>query len=255
VNDDATTNSQFFPRVVVDQATGNVALAWHDARADLGQPGVNSTNAIPNDDAELWGVAGTPTPSGVAFGPNVELSSGYSNAVLSGQLIEYGDYIGLDFRSGLLNAAWGDNSNSTGDNPDGTLAAMDIYAARAAVVAPATPAGAPSARLAVQEFVRKGRFLNLTVSYSDPDGAGLAGLDDNDIGISGPPGFDTTATFLKAKRRRGEVIATYRLPAPGGAWDPTDAGLYTVSLRPGEVSSAAGAFAAGRELFGTFRVV
>lgn len=36
VNDDAGTNSQFFPRLVVDPADGQFVLSWYDARDDVG---------------------------------------------------------------------------------------------------------------------------------------------------------------------------------------------------------------------------
>ena len=32
VNDDATTRSQFLPRIALDQATGHVAVIWYDCR-------------------------------------------------------------------------------------------------------------------------------------------------------------------------------------------------------------------------------
>jgi hypothetical protein len=41
-----------------------------------------------------------------------------------------GDYTGLDFFDGKLYPVWADNSNSTGDNPDGTLSRFDIYTAQ-----------------------------------------------------------------------------------------------------------------------------
>ena len=42
-------------------------------------------------------------------------------------MIDYGDYTGLDFTHGVLYPTWADNSNSTGDNPDGTLHQLDLY--------------------------------------------------------------------------------------------------------------------------------
>jgi hypothetical protein len=35
----------------------------------------------------------------------------------------------MSFAFGVAHPGWADNSNSTGDNPDGTLHAFDIYSA------------------------------------------------------------------------------------------------------------------------------
>src|SRR5207247_1937981 len=48
----------------------------------------------------------------------------------------YGDYIGLDFQAGRFFPAWADNSNSTGDNPDGSLNQFDIYTSSIDVIPP-----------------------------------------------------------------------------------------------------------------------
>jgi hypothetical protein len=57
------------------------------------------------------------------------MSAGTSNSHDSGNGIDYGDYTGLAFFGGVAHPAWSDNSNSTGDNPDGALHQLDIYTA------------------------------------------------------------------------------------------------------------------------------
>lgn len=47
--------------------------------------------------------------------------------------LDYGDHIGLTIQNGAVNVAWANNSNSTGDNPDGTLGGQDIYLASLAL--------------------------------------------------------------------------------------------------------------------------
>jgi hypothetical protein len=134
VNDDASGRSQFLPRVAVDPTTGAVGVSWHDARNDTGDTNAGGgTNATPNDDAQLFAAVATPTRDGVTVSPNVQVSPGFSNAAASDSPLDYGDYAGLAFQSGTLMPAWADNSNSTGDNPDGALAAFDVYSARVAV--------------------------------------------------------------------------------------------------------------------------
>src|SRR5205085_2161367 len=43
-----------------------------------------------------------------------------------------GDYSGLSFFGGVAHPAWADNSNSTGNNPDGALHQLDVYTASVA---------------------------------------------------------------------------------------------------------------------------
>ncbi len=127
VNDDQTKNSQFMPKISLDQTTGNIAVVWYDSRADLGTGGPGDTDGIPNDDAQFWGAFST--DGGLSFTPNIQISVGTSNSHVSGNGIDYGDYTGLSFFDGVAHPAWSDNSNSTGDNPDGALHKLDIYTA------------------------------------------------------------------------------------------------------------------------------
>jgi hypothetical protein len=127
VNDDAGTNSQFLPNVSLDQTTGFLGVTWHDARNDTGS-GAGSTNTTPNDDAQFWGAFSV--NGGASFRPNFQISAGTSNEVASGNGIDYGDYTSSDFVGGNLFPVWADNSNSTNNNPNGALAAFDIYTSR-----------------------------------------------------------------------------------------------------------------------------
>jgi hypothetical protein len=134
VNDDATTRSQFLPRIALDQTSGNVAVSWHDCRNDDGLHGPGDTNGIPNDDAQFWGTVST--DGGASFLPNLQISAGTSNAAAANSVIDYGDYTGLAFQGGVFMPAWADNSNSTLDNPSGTLSRFDVYTARVTVLPP-----------------------------------------------------------------------------------------------------------------------
>jgi hypothetical protein len=127
VNDDTTANSQFLPKIALDETTGNIAAVWYDARADLGTGGSGDTDGIANDDAQFWGAFST--DGGLTFTSNIQISAGTSNAHDSGNGIDFGDYSGLSFFGGVAHPAWSDNSNSTGNNPDGALHQLDIYTA------------------------------------------------------------------------------------------------------------------------------
>jgi hypothetical protein len=128
VNDDAGTTSQFNPRMALDPTTGNLAVAWYDARNDLGDGGNGDTNGRPNDDAMIYGSFSR--DGGVSFAPNTRISRGVSNSADAHNGIDYGDYEGMAFFHGAYWYVWADNSNSTGDNPDGTLRQLDIYTAK-----------------------------------------------------------------------------------------------------------------------------
>ncbi|HEU5115225.1 MAG TPA: SdrD B-like domain-containing protein, partial [Isosphaeraceae bacterium] len=108
VNDDLTTNSQILPKLAVDPSTGNVAVSFYDARDSASNSSVAYYAAISLD-------------GGQTFLLNKRLSAGMSTAPADS--FNFGDYSGLAFSGGKLWAAWGDNSNSTGEN-DGSLDVM-----------------------------------------------------------------------------------------------------------------------------------
>lgn len=127
VNDDAPGNgkSQFLPRIALDPTTGYIAVSFHDSR-----------NSSANTTAEYWATASL--DGGVSCLPNVKVSAGMSSAnvvAVSSYKFDFGDYSGLAFYGGIIYPCWGDNSNSTGNNPEGTLTTLDAYMA-AVIVAP-----------------------------------------------------------------------------------------------------------------------
>ena len=131
LNDDHTANSQYNPAIALDQTSGDVAVSWYDTRNDLGTGGSGDTNGIPNDDFQIW--ATDSTNGGVSFAPNFKVSRGTSNAVDANSFFDTGDYTHAAFQSGTFWPAWSDNSNSTGDNPDGALHQFDLYTAKVAI--------------------------------------------------------------------------------------------------------------------------
>ena len=131
VNDDIGTTSQFNPRISLDPTTGFLAVAWYDCRNDKGDHGPGDTNGVPNDDITIYGSVSK--DGGTTFLPNRRISAGVSDDNRAHNGIDYGDYEGLAFQSGSFFYVWADNSNSTGDNPDGTLSQLDIYTAKVRV--------------------------------------------------------------------------------------------------------------------------
>ena len=128
VNDDRTSNSQYDPAIALDEATGTLALSWYDTRNDLGTGGSGDTDGIPNDDFQIW--ATDSSNGGASVVPNFRVSRGTSNAVDANSGFDVGDYTHAAFAGGTFWPAWSDNSNSTGNNPDGTLHQFDLYTAK-----------------------------------------------------------------------------------------------------------------------------
>ncbi|MSR56893.1 MAG: hypothetical protein EXS05_04385 [Planctomycetaceae bacterium] len=118
INDDLTTNSQFLPKIAIDQTTGNIAIIWYDARNDQGALGAGDTDFVPNDEGQLWGALGTYVGGNLSISPNVQISAGTSNSNTAFNGIDFGDYIGLDFHAGTFHPLWSDNSTALGNNPN-----------------------------------------------------------------------------------------------------------------------------------------
>jgi hypothetical protein len=127
LNDDAGTNSQFNPAIAIDQSNGAIGVSWYDSRLDLGSGGAGDTNGIPDDDAQVWGSLSS--AGGTSFGSNFQISMGTSNSADAENGVDYGDYTHDAFVAGTFYPCWSDDSNSTGDNPDGALSKLDVYLA------------------------------------------------------------------------------------------------------------------------------
>ena len=261
VSSDTSLASQFMPRMVVDDTSGELAFSWYDTRLD---PGSADTNGVPGDDVDFFAARALPAAEGVVFGDDAQVSQGSSNSEAAHNGIDLGDYTGLAFLGGTLYPLWADNSDSTADNPDGRLHELDQYTA---VI--------PSASLPVPTRVHLGGLpgptqaqlvtprnpkplggrpeLRFKVRYAASGGIDPASLDSADILATGPAGFSATASLLSDRVGRGGVhTVTYSVAAPSGRWTAANNGTYTLALRPGEVRDSAGTLAPG--VIGSFVV-
>jgi hypothetical protein len=114
VNDNINNHSTFFPKISVDQTTGNLAVAWYDGRNSPENFAVDVFTSVSLD-------------GGLSFLPNVKVTTGPSDVVTNGTagafeglngLNDYGDYIGLAFFNNQYHVAWADNSTTLQGNPD-----------------------------------------------------------------------------------------------------------------------------------------
>ena len=81
-----------------------------------------------------------------------------------------------------------------------------------------------------------GTDYSFTVSYADVSGLDESTTDVNDITVVGPNG----SLSVTAATDNGDGSVTYSVSAPGGDWDITDNGTYTVTLQAGEVADTLG---------------
>ena len=107
VNDDSSGTSQFLPRIATNSLSGNIAVCWHDAR-----------NSASNDAMQEFCSLATRLTAAPAFFPNAQISDGVSNP-FGANFFQFGDYSGLAYFQGRFHPVWADDSNSTGNNPDG----------------------------------------------------------------------------------------------------------------------------------------
>lgn len=264
VNDDNGANSQFLPRIKLDPTTGQVGVSWYDARNDLGKGTAGDVAGTINTDAEFYAAVITPQADGLLVAPNQQVAAAPSDAFDANSTIDFGDYTGLDFYAGVLHPLWFDNSNSTGDNPNGTLNELNAYTANvpASSFAPATlmslgqtagPAG-PFVQLTSGGVfnpgsVRLGRTYTITLTF--PASTDFSTLGSGDLLITGPNGFDQPAALTRTVTLRGGARrATFVVTNPAGKWMPADIGTYLIDLQPATVADTSGADAPGGILGG-----
>jgi lysophospholipase L1-like esterase len=97
----------------------------------------------------------------------------------------------------------------------------------------ATLAGAPT-------FNLDSGAAYITIAFSDNAGVIAASLNSLNVQVTGPNGYNQTATFVRVNPSSNgtALTATYRIDAPGGSWDGNALkdGTYNVSLSANQVS-------------------
>jgi hypothetical protein len=137
VNDDGGTTSQFLPRMAIDQTTGDVFLAWYDARGD----------AANNQLAHVF--VSVSTNSGGAWSANQQLTTAASNESTTNAARDgnnYAEYFGLTADRCFGFAAWTDAraANFTGGTRE------DVYVA-SALLDGEDPLLSPAASIQVEQ--------------------------------------------------------------------------------------------------------
>ena len=191
VNDDSTSNSQWMPKIALDQATGTVGVVWYDAR-----------NSLNNRQMQLFGSVSS--DGGASWDTNTQISAGTSDATVFGALPNgLGRYLGLTFANGFMRPAWADNSNSTANNPAGSTASFDLYTS--AVQVDSAPLGLTINRTSIVE----------NADGNVPGSAGVTGT------VRRPSGSQSTAaivvTLTSDDTTEIRVPSTVTIPAGAAA--------------------------------------
>lgn len=105
VNKYGLGETQFLPRMAIDQTTGHIAIAWYGCK-DVDNKTPQFYLAISKN------LGNTFTQARISRGKSDYSINNPNNH------FDYGDFIGIDFHDGVVFPMWADNSNSTGDNPD-----------------------------------------------------------------------------------------------------------------------------------------
>jgi Dockerin type I domain/Chlamydia polymorphic membrane protein (Chlamydia_PMP) repeat len=131
--------------------------------------------------------------------------------------------------------------------------AIDIGAAEGVDV---TPAAIPIS-IPPTITVAGGTNFTVVVRYDDDVGIDLSTIDLGDITVTGPGYAAPQAPTARSISGSGAVVTvTYIVPAPGGTFDFTDGGVYTVAMvanQVGDIDSPVHHFVAAGTL-GSFRV-
>lgn len=100
-----------------------------------------------------------------------------------------------------------------------------------------------------------GSGYDFSVVYSDNVAIDAASLNSNDLIVTGPHGYSSAAALTSVDSRSGGSprSASYHIFAPGGSWDSSDNGSYTVTLQNGQILDTAGN-AAAQATLGTITV-
>ena len=102
----------------------------------------------------------------------------------------------------------------------------------------------PTATLASAPTVTNpgSRQYTFTVRFTDNTAVRFSTVAGSTVQVTGPNGFSTTATFVSADVSGDgpAVTATYHFTPPGGKWQASANGSYTLSLPGGQVADTSG---------------
>ena len=101
INDQSSLNDQFFPRLALDETSGDMMVVYYDTINDPGRLNTDIWMQTSTDDGTSWSAATVITTA-----ETNETASGYNT-------YQYGDYIGLSGYAGQFFACWTDRRSGS----------------------------------------------------------------------------------------------------------------------------------------------
>ncbi|MGB6168579.1 MAG: lamin tail domain-containing protein, partial [Geitlerinemataceae cyanobacterium] len=105
----------------------------------------------------------------------------------------------------------------------------------------------------VDIIVAGGTSYPLTVTYTDNSGIDVATVGSGDVRVLGGNGFDELIELVSTETTGNTTTATYQFIPPGGTWDRSDNGIYTIAVLADEVKDTTGQAVSAGDL-GNFTV-
>jgi probable HAF family extracellular repeat protein len=140
--------------------------------------------------------------------------------------------------------------HATGINDSGQISATGLIGGKEHAFR-LTPALAPPPQASLTSAPDETTFGAATyqfdVTYKDSQGIN-SGTVASAIQVTGPGNFSQTATVSATSGTTKNLVVTYSITAPGGTWDFSDDGTYTVTLKNNVVKSTSGQSVAGGTL-------
>ena len=166
------------------------------------------------------------------------------------------DAVSIDPATGQLTLDYGTDSLGSAEV---TVRATDTEGASAstAFTVSVVDLSTPVASLIAPTLTEQSQEYLFTVTYTGQTTIDTSTIDNSDLQVTGPDGFNQAATFESFATANGgaEVTATYSLqaPPPQGIWYDGNTGTYTVTLNSNEVSDTNNKFVTSGSL-GTFLI-
>jgi hypothetical protein len=131
-----------------------------------------------------------------------------------------------------------------------SFVAVEMIATTARALDPTATSAPPNVTTA------GGTSYSFLVRYEDDGEVNISSIDNNDTRVTGPSGFDVAALLVSAHYvgSASTVDATYSIVPPGGSWDSTDNGTYSVVMQAYQVFDGLGN-SVKPGVIGTFQVM
>ena len=223
--------------------------SWH---AVLWKIPTDAHSATVSDLSHITGATAQGTINRQARGAN-SLGDVVGNDVLNLNPVAWvKDHAGsITLLSSLLPAGSGVTlEEANGINDAGQICATGIKGGKEhAFLLTPVPTPPPQAKLTSAPVITGfgATTYSFVVTYTD-----AAGIDASTISkaiqVTGPASFSQTASLTATSGNPKNLVATYTINAPGGTWDFTDNGTYTVTLKNNVVKSLSGQTIAGGTL-------